>query len=631
MLAVLLSNTASAKVVLPSLFSDNMVLQRQSTVPMWGKAKASGKVTVITSWNKARYTTVANTDGIWKVALKTTQAGGPYTITVSDGTPCVLQNVMLGEVWLCSGQSNMEMPIAGWGKVNNYVAEIAAADYKEIRLFSVKPTVSLVPADEVASKGGNWQVCSPATVPDFSALAYFFGRDLFNSLHVPIGLINSSWGGTNIESWISGEALKQVPEFADAVQYVKEMSVKTPAEYDREKHEQIAKADIGFQNGKPLWVSPNLDDSGWGKVSFPGHVEKQGLDDFDGILWVRKHFVIPQQYQGHRLKMFMANIDDDDITYFNGVQVGATEGFNWIRCYEIPENLVKAGEAVVTIRIVDTSGGCGIIGDMSLKTADSNKQIGTLAGEWRYKIAAKCSLAQSFSNPNLQTVLYNGMIHPLVPFKMRGIIWYQGENNAGRAMQYRTLMPLLIQSWRKDWKEELPFYYVQLASYMTDPDTPSDPDWANLRQAQLKSLFCNKTEMAVTIDIGDANDIHPKNKQEVGRRMALIARAKLYGQTGLSFSGPRFRSWKADGAKAIVSFDYAEGLTTSDGKSITGFALAGPDHIYHWAKAVIDADRIILTAPEVQYPMSIRYGWGNHPACNLVGKSGLPASPFQTE
>ena len=327
---------------------------------------------------------------------------------------------------------------------------------------------------------------------------------------------------------------------------------------------------------------------------------------------------IPEQWEGKTLSLHMGYVDDEDITYFNGIEIGSTKGYTRSRTYEIPGNLVKAGKAVITVRIVDTGGGCGIGGEMKL-----SKDVGDwilISGEWKCKVAAQSHIDPVFEmNPNVQTVLYNGMIHPLAPYKFRGVIWYQGENNVGRATQYRILLPLLIQSWREEWGNDFPFYLVQLANYLERADEPGDSQWAELREAQRQTaLYYDNVGMAVTIDIGDMNDIHPKNKQEVGRRLALLARADTYGER-IVCSGPVYQTYRVKGDRVILSFECADGgLKTSDGKKMTGFAIAGIDGKYHWAEAEICGNEIIVSSEMVKHPLTVRYGWGDNPTCNLI-------------
>lgn len=633
---LMLSGAMSAKVVLPPMFSDNMVLQQQADAPLWGKAKPMKAVKITTSWDGKTYETQADKEGSWKLAVRTPQAGGPYELTFSDGQKLVLKNVMIGEVWICSGQSNMEMPLAGWGRIKDYEKEIADANHPDIRLLHVEQATSTQPETDVQIRNNGWEVCSPLTIPHFSATAYFFGRELSEKQNVAVGLIHTSWGGTNVESWISGKVLKEMPDFAKTVEDISSMPDKSAmkAEYLKNLEAWNHRVDEGFAIGKPVRAEAALDDAGWGQMNFPGEVEAQGLPGFDGLLWLRRTVEIPVSWAGKKLQLVLGTIDDNDITYWNGKEVGRTDGHAVPRSYTIPGKMVKAGKVTLAVRVLDTGGGCNMVGDLYLRSA-GGEQI-SLAGDWKYLVAADSRKegmppADMSRNPNLPTSLYNAMIHPLVPYAIRGAIWYQGENNASRAYQYRELFPLVIENWRKDWGHDFPFYFVQLANFMQPSAQPSDSDWAELREAQTRTLTVANTGMAVIIDKGDANDIHPKDKQAVGHRLALIARARTYGEQ-IPYSGPMYRSCEVSGDKLILSFDHTDGgLKSTDGKALQGFAIAGRDHKFHWAKAEIQGDKVIVSSPEVPYPVAVRYAWANNPACNLGNGAGLPASPFRTD
>ena len=593
-------------------------------------------VKVTTSWDGKTYETQADKEGKWKLSVRTPEAGGPYELTLTDGQKLVLENVMIGEVWICSGQSNMEMPLEGWGKIMNYKKEVSAADHPNIRLLHVEHVTSTQPESDIKVRDNGWQVCSPQTIPNFSATAYFFGREISEKQNVPVGLIHTSWGGTNVESWISGKVLQEMPDFSNVVEEVRAMPDKTAmkAEYLKTLEAWNNRVDEGFAAGKPVRAEVSLDDSNWAKMKFPGMVEEQGLNGFNGLIWLRRTVDIPASWAGKKVQLILGTIDDNDITYWNGQEVGRTTGYTIQRNYTVPGKLVKAGQLSLAIRIVDTGGGCGMPNDLYLRSANG-EQI-SLAGEWKYQVAADARKEgmppkDMSENPNLPTSLYNAMIHPLVPYGIRGAIWYQGENNASRAYQYRELFPLVIENWRKDWGKDFPFYFVQLANFKPVSPEPVDSDWAELREAQTRTLSVANTGMAVIIDKGEANDIHPKDKQAVGHRLALIARAKTYGEQ-IPYSGPMYHSYEVDGDKIILSFDHTEGgLKSGDGKALQGFSIAGRDHKFHWAKAEIQGDKIVVSSPEVLYPVAVRYGWSDNPVCNLYNGAGLPASPFRTD
>jgi len=635
---LLFSNFSEAKVVLPSVFSNNMVLQQKTSAAIWGKAKPGVKITVTPSWNLERYSGIADADGNWKIKVVTPSYGGPYTLRISDGEPIVLKNILIGDVWVCSGQSNMEMPLAGWGKIHNYVQEIAQANYPSIRLLQVEHLTANQVKDDASVTNGGWTVCSPATVSEFSSTAYFFAREIYQRTKIPIGLLHTSWGGTVAEAWMSSSSLKKIPAFASAVEEIE----RTPGE-DKNYADKLLSwqkvvldKDLGYQDQKPIWSAEDADVSSWAELKVPGLWENE-LKDMDGVVWLTRKITLPENWAGKSLKINIGPVDDDEITWFNGSEIGRTQGYNQSRVYTIPGNLVKAGENTVTVRVFDSGGGGGMYGeekDLQF-TGPDGKKMG-LSGSWKYRVGLNLKdvppMPASQNSPNRPSVLYNAMIHPFLPFSIRGVIWYQGESNADRAHQYQSLFPSLIRDWRSKWKEgDFPFYFVQLAGFMKREEEPVPSKWAELRDAQLKTLSLPNTGMAVAIDIGDANDIHPKNKQEVGRRLALIALARNY-QKKISYSGPQMQSFKVEGDKVRISFVHADaGLKVQDGKVLKGFVIAGTDQKFYRAQAVVEGNTVVVSSDHVKQPAAVRYAWENNPDCNLYNGAGLPASPFRTD
>lgn len=522
-------------------FTDNMVLQQKTDITFYGDATKNKQLTVKTGWNGKEYHTEADGQGKWSLKIPTPAAGGPYEITFSDGKKLQLKNVMIGEVWFCSGQSNMEMPVAGWGKVMNYEQEIAEAAYPAIRLFQVKKNTSLAPLKEVESTLGGWQECSSATVPEFSALAYFYARALWKELNVPIGVIDCTWGGTPAEAWTNHETLRQVMGFREEMDKLERLGFdpnRMEQAYSEERaHWQslFTEKDKGMENGKLCWTAPSLSEEDWQTISLPGYWEGKGLKDFDGIIWFRRSLEIPAEWAGKPLTLRLGMIDDEDITYFNGVEIARGAGYMTPRTYTIPAKLVKAGKAVLAVRVSDFGGEGGIHGKAEELYVEADGKRISLAGDWKYRIGlslkgfppAPVSPIQSSSYP---TVLFNAMVKPWTAFPIKGVIWYQGEANVGRSEQYGDLFPALITDWRRQWRSNFPFYFVQLANFMESKKIQPNSEWAALREAQTKALKLDQVGMAVTIDIGLADDIHPKNKQEVGRRLALLALAGSYGK-----------------------------------------------------------------------------------------------------
>lgn len=508
--------------------------------------------------------------------LKTPDAGGPYTVTVSDGEAVTLENVLIGEVWICSGQSNMEMPVGGWGRVRDYAREIESADWPRIRLFGVKRVSSLAPREDVQVVGGGWQPCSPQTVPDFSAAGYFFARELHKALGVPVGVINTSWGGTVAESWMSPEALATHSDFAERVEQVRSAGADESRLWagfrdDSARWEQVvAQRDPAYRDGKCLWKERSFDDSDWDTIALPAYFDAECLPDHDGIVWLRRRIEIPARWRGRDLILRLSYVDDRDVTYFNGVQVGATHALEQERVYRVPGRLVEGGEAVIAIRVLDTGGDGGLNYDgPSLRLSLSDDRYIPLSGPWRYRVGSELAdlpapPVQPDFDPHRPTALYHSMLRPLVPLAFRGAVWYQGESNAWRAEQYGTLFPLLVEDWRSCWGRDFPFLFVQLANFGARHDEPAASQWAELREAQSEALHLDGTAMAVAIDIGEDDNIHPKNKQELGRRLALIARARVYGES-VACSGPVYRTYRIEGDKIRIRFDEAEGLAVRDG------------------------------------------------------------------
>lgn len=625
----------AAKPFLSPMFTDNMVLQRGIAAPVWGWAAPGEKVTVSMEGRSATATTDGT--GKWMARIGPFNAGGPYTLTVSGPQTATLKNVLVGDVWVCSGQSNMEM---GIGNVNNAAQEIASADYPQIRLFTVQKTIALEPRSTLT---GQWDVCTPKTVASggwggFSAVGYFFGRDLYKELKVPIGLIHTSWGGTVAEAWTSAEALETMPDFKPAVAQVVASRSAAPGKFnmDRAMAEWWSKNDPGSRAGES-WQAASLPEADWKTMGLPAKWEDAGLPDFDGIVWFRREVDVPADAAGKEATLSLGPIDDRDTTWVNGIKVGENSLYNANRVYKIPAGVLKAGRNVIAVRVLDTGGAGGLYGSADQLRLDAGGASIPLHGDWRYRAGAPLAKltpvpVDTTNNPNVATVLYNGMIAPVLPYGIKGAIWYQGESNAGRAYQYRTLLPTMIRDWRNRWDVgPFPFFIVQLANFMQTDTEPKDDAWPELREAQeMAARSVGKSAIATAIDIGDAADIHPKNKQEVGRRLALDALAIAYGKK-VEYSGPVYKSMKRDGNRIVLTYDHlGGGLDAKNGK-LTGFAIAGKDRKFVWADAVIEGNTVAVWSPAVADPVAVRYAWSNNPVANLYNKVGLPALPFRTD
>jgi sialate O-acetylesterase len=632
LLLLLLAACLTAQIKLAPIFSNYMVLQQGIEIPVWGWASPGQKIKVMLE--KAVVSTKADRDGKWLVKLPAMNYGGPFKMTVKGKSLCTIENVMIGEVWICSGQSNMEFPLI---RSKNGETEVAASNYPEIRLFTVKKNIAQTPQDPM--QDGEWQTCSPASSPQFSAVAYFFGRALYENLKVPIGLIHSSWGGTVAETWISRQTIEKNPDFSVQLAELDKMNldeyIKNTEEQIRIRAGQSSAVDAGMAGDEPAWAAPDLDDSTWKTMRLPGFVEQNGLEGFDGIIWFRKVIEISQTEAGQFATLHLAKVNDSDNTYLNGNLIGFTKlNAEKSRMYTIPAGLLKYGKNMLTVQVEDIAGICGIHGDSaSLKLAFAHYSI-PLSGDWKYKVGS-LKINNVLSPNTYPTLLYNGMINTIIPFAMRGVIWYQGEGNASRARQYQRVFPDLINDWRSHWHQgEFPFLFVQLPNFMKPDSLPSQSTWAELREAQSKTLALPNTGMAVTIDVGEANDIHPKDKQTVGYRLALAAFKVAYKQDGL-FSGPVYQTMAITGNKVILRFDRAgNGLKINDKYGyLKGFAVAGENRIFYWAQAKLAGPNSVeVTSPEVPYPAAVRYGWGNNPQdANLYNSADLPASPFRTD
>lgn len=637
--AVIWEALCVADVRLPAILSDNMVLQRNSETAVWGWADPEETITITHTWQpnvQVSQTVKAGPDGTWKVMLKTPEAGGPYTLTIEGKNKITLQNILIGEVWLCSGQSNMEWPTS---RTDNAEAELAAAaNYPQIRFFQVDKATAPSPLPDCS---GQWKVCSPDTAASFSAIGYLFSRILCDELKVPVGMIGTYWGGTPAEAWTSRQALQAFPEFEPQLKELEQINrpVLTGAQIrqlQQDWNEQIVKTDPG-QSGQ--WYAESYDDSDWKMMPVPGLWNQDGLEKLDGIVWNRHQFNLPADWAQKELVLELGPIDDADITWLNGQKIGQTDFYNIPRSYVIRPGQARAGKNLLAIRIWDWMGGGGLYGrpeQIRIYPKGQPEKAVSLAGQWKYKLSISYNDLPGYMDlrpldQNLPSVLYNAMIAPLIPYGICGALWYQGESNCGRAQQYERLLPAMVQDWRSRWgRGDFPFYYVQIAPY--DYGNPDETTSALLREAQFRILSrLNNSGMAVTMDIGNPKDIHPTNKQDVAKRLALWALAKTYGRENIVYSGPLYREMKIEGNKIRLFFDHVGSGLTAKGGPLTHFAIAGQDRKFVPASAVIEGDTVIVSSPDVPQPVAVRYGFTNSAQPNLFNKEGLPASSFRTD
>jgi len=637
---------------LSPLFSDHMVLQQKSDVTFWGTSKPSNEIVISSTWGKEVKTTV-DKKGDWSVSLKTPIAGGPYKIEIQSGNhKKIINDVWIGEVWLASGQSNMEMTLLGWPPndiINNAEEEIAKSTNPNIRMFNVEKQISLIPLNTIK---GSWKISSPEETKHFSASGYFFAKELYKRLQIPIGIIHSSWGGTPAESWTS----KKTIDTFDDLKKIKQ-SFSTSSEYQSElkwfsQFEQLEMpisdehwANLNFNDSEI--AKANYNDSEWKEMYLPGIYDNNvNGGEFDGAIWFRKSVYIDDVTSDYVLTI--GAVDDMDETYVNGHKVGGLIGigyWNKKREFKIPKSILNKGENTIAIRAIDAEGKGEILEPMTLNS--KNKIEIALSGSWKYKIVAELHNKKfhlydfdqlDFSsrivtkklNPGVPTVLYNGMINPLVPYTIKGAIWYQGESNVGRAAQYKNLFPAMIKDWREKWNDDFPFYYVQIAPYQynINKDVFSDKS-QELREAQRHTLNLKNTGMVVTLDIGNFNNIHPSNKQDVGSRLARLA---LYNDYDIDIipSGPIFQRLKVDGGKLILTF-YNPGSKLLAIGDLSGFEIAGLDKKYVFANAKIIDNNVELYNDSIKNPVYARYGWRDKAVPSLFNLEGLPASSFKHE
>lgn len=623
------------QVKLPQHVGDSMVMQRDAKLKIWGWAKQGEKVTI--TFNRKNYKATTGADGKWSVVLPPMKAGGPYTMDITASNKITLRDILIGDVWLCAGQSNMVHYLELHKE--RYGEEIAAANYPQIRNFTIPTSTNLQgPSDNLP--GGSWKAANPVNVRRFSVIGYFFAKHLYDQYHIPIGLINASVGGTPIEAWTSEEGLKEFPDLLATIQKHKDTAyVNSANRAARAFNQERAKRkveDKGLTESKH-WYDTAYVAKNWHTINVPGYWEDQGVKDLNGVVWYRREIDLPPSMAGLPAKIALGRIVDADFLYVNGVQVGST-GYQYPqRRYQVPEGLLKAGKNILVVRVINNGGKGGFVPDKPYYLSAGGQTI-DLKGYWQYKVGEVYERTGfggggGISAQNQPASLFNAMIAPIIDFPLKGILWYQGESNTGRAEEYAKLLPALIADWRAQWKQgDLPFLYVQLPNFMEMNYSPSESQWAELRESQLKALRVPNTVMAVAIDLGEWNDIHPGNKKPIGDRLALAARKVAYGEN-IVYSGPIYQSSSIEGNKIVITFSNAgSGLISIDGEELSQFAIAGADKKFVWAKARIENNTVVVWNDEVSDPKFVRYAWADNPnGANLYNKEGLPASPFRTD
>jgi sialate O-acetylesterase len=631
-LFLMYSSLAEAQLTAAKIFTSHMVLQRETDIPVWGNATPGVEVTVELSNKKASVITAS--DGKWKLYLPKFKAGGPYQLKVYETknpktSSIIFNDVLIGDVWLASGQSNMEMEVQ---QSKNPQAEIANANYPNIRLFKVSHAVGLQPATDFKDETV-WKVCDSNSIKTTSAVAYFFARKIYTDVNVPVGILQTAWGGTPVEAWTSREML-----LSSSITKQKVLDNDTLTNYalikDTVANSTFWKIVYNPQNDADKIIPQTFfDDSEWDTVTMPGLFRNVLHPTYEGIIWLRKSFTLLTNNIEKDVTINLGHPEMNYSLYINGHEICKNIwNASFSHSYIIPSNYLVKGKNNITVRMAALWGGGGFNppgNEMYL--LNGNNKI-NLAGNWKYKINIEPAVPQSKNYQNYPTMLYNAMVAPVVGYAIKGFLWYQGESNAWDAYNYRTLFPMMINDWRNHWGQgNLPFFYVQLANFMKQKNEPVESEWAELREAQALTLSLPNTGMACIVDIGDANDIHPKNKQEVGRRLALIAETKCY-QKNIIANGPVYKNYVVRENEIVIGFEETSSqLRTLFNEKLTGFSIAGADRKFYWASARIEGKNIIVSSDKVRNPVAVRYAWADNPDCNLINSEGLPALPFRTD
>jgi sialate O-acetylesterase len=628
---------ATAQIRLPQLVSSGMVLQRDTRLNIWGWAAAGEKIAL--AFHGKNYRTVADGKGNWNLMLAPMKAGGPYKMELSASNHIVLEDILIGDVWFCSGQSNMALNIERVKE--KFAGEVQNANYPKIRNFFV-PTVANTDGVQQDLPPGKWVAANPQQVLQFGAASYFFAKMIYDKYKVPIGIINSSVGGTPIQAWISEWGLASLPKYTNMITQVKDTAYLNPILRQNEAMKIAANKpmpvqDKGLTGVKP-WYDEGYEALGWHGFWLPGYLPDQGVKNFNGIVWFRKEVTIPVDMAGKPAKLMLGRMVDADETYVNGKQVGRTTYKYPPRRYEIPEGLLRAGKNLIVVRLTNTSGKGGFVPDKPYYLLSEGKKI-DLRGDWQYQVGQVFPVVEApkfpiFVAQNEPTALYNAMVAPAVKYGIKGVLWYQGETNAESPDDYGKLLQALILDWRSKFKiPALPVIYAQLPNFNEVDYRPGESSWAIIREGELSALALPHTAMAVTIDAGEWNDIHPLDKKTVGDRLALAAEGLVYKEPNLVSSGPIIESARTEDTTIVLTFKHmGSGLVAKGGGELNQFAIAGADKKFVWGKATIKGNMVVVSSTEVPAPRFVRYAWADNPeGANLYNKEGLPASPFRTD
>lgn len=606
---------------IPQLFSDQMVYQRDTAFKIWGWDQSYQGIVV--QFNEEQAITTANADGYWEVSFPPQGAGGPFTLSIEGSSTKTISDIYFGDVWLAGGQSNMEWQVGA--NIDDMEAELADTDYPEIRFFKVQHSFSVHPLTKLEHPA-RWKSADAESVKNFSAVAWFFAKKNHLEKDVPVGIIDNNWGGTPAQAWTPTIPLQTVPGYeeqaremlntnVDWEQIFEENDAKNTEKYSRIE-DNTAFLAYGAHN-------INYDDSKWSTVELPN---SQALTDF---VWLRKTISLSNT---ENVSLSFGNPGKFTTAFINGKQVYRKIWSDDPKVVHIDASLLNKGENVLAIRTVEDWGNRAFIGSKNAFWLKSDTEKISLAGTWKYSNTVEPPMPDVVRHQHRPGVLYNAMINPITNYAIKGVIWYQGESNAGQHQYYQELFSTMIEEWRNAWKQgDFPFLFVQLANYQKRSELPEDTGWARLREAQTKTLAVNNTGMAVTIDIGDEKDIHPRNKKDVGHRLWQSARNVAYNERVIS-SGPRYISHTIEDNKIHLSFGHlGDGFNIKDGEEVLGFAIAGKDQVFHWANASIKGNKITVWSDNVEEPVAVRYAWGNNPAVNLYNSADLPVVPFRTD